>query len=193
MRFDPHTRFSLLEAMLKMRAQARTPAAAGGQEAVVVGVTRALQAGDIGAMLPGASAPESRLPRLYVQAAEPGQAGPGDGIETRPVDGSDVEAVLAATLDLAAAIRADGRPRRLLLDSGQPPREADAQAYVDADEWRPWQQRDPIAVLSARLIAEGVLDPGELLYLHQRIAAGAAMTHDTAQRERRVPSPALCA
>ncbi len=96
----------------------------------------------------------------------------GHGIAAQVVDGNDVEAVHAAARAAVAAIRADGRPRLLELTTYRLRGhfEPDDQAYVDAAELAAWQARDPIARQSQRLLAEGVITPGELVALRQRVA-----------------------
>ena len=99
----------------------------------------------------------------------------GHGIETRVVDGNDVEAVHAAATALVDAIRADGKPRLLELTTYRQRGhfEPDDQAYVDAEELHEWIRRDPIAGFTGRLLADGVVSPGELLHLQQRVDAAA--------------------
>ncbi|MCC6172268.1 MAG: thiamine pyrophosphate-dependent dehydrogenase E1 component subunit alpha [Gammaproteobacteria bacterium] len=94
----------------------------------------------------------------------------GHGIEARIVDGNDVEAVYAAACELAAAIRADGRPRLLELTTYRQRGhfEPDDQAYVPAAELAHWKARDPIELLAGRLVAAGVLDPDRLEALRTR-------------------------
>ena len=97
----------------------------------------------------------------------------GHGIDARIVDGNDVEAVHAAALDAAAAIRTTGRPQFLELTTYRLRGhfEPDDQAYVDRGELAAWKARDPIDAMRERLIAEGVIAPGELAHLAQRVAA----------------------
>jgi len=107
----------------------------------------------------------------------------GHGIEARIVDGNDVEAVHEAASEMVAAIRADGRPRLLELTTYRQcgHYEPDDQAYIDADELAHWLQRDPIDIATQRLIAAGVVGPGELLHLHQRVDATVAAALSFAQ------------
>ncbi len=107
----------------------------------------------------------------------------GHGIQTLVVDGNDVEAVLAAASQLAAAIRADGRPRLLELITYRQRGhfEPDDQAYVDPDELQAWKQRDPITALANRLLAEHVLTPGELAHVQDRVDASIAAALQFAQ------------
>lgn len=114
----------------------------------------------------------------------------GHGIEARIVDGNDVEAVYTATLELAAAIRADGRPRFLELGTYRTRGhlEPDDQAYVDPAELAAWKARDPIERQTRRLLADGVAEPGELASLHQRVAGRIEHALAFAQRS---PWPAI--
>jgi pyruvate dehydrogenase E1 component alpha subunit len=107
----------------------------------------------------------------------------GHGIAARVVDGNDVDAVHAAACDAVAAIRADSRPRLLELTTYRQRGhyEPDDQAYVDADERARWLQRDPIATATRRLLTDGVVGPGELLHLHQRVDATVAAALSFAQ------------
>jgi pyruvate dehydrogenase E1 component alpha subunit len=97
----------------------------------------------------------------------------GHGITARTVDGNDVEAVHAAALDAAAAIRASGEPYFLELTTYRQRGhfEPDDQAYVDREELTAWKTRDPIDTLRERLLAQGVVSPGELAHIAQRVAA----------------------
>lgn len=97
----------------------------------------------------------------------------GHGIAARTIDGNDVEAVHRAASDAAAAIRATGKPFFLELTTYRQRGhfEPDDQAYVDRDELAAWKQRDPIDSFTERLLQQGVLTPGELAHLRQRVAA----------------------
>ncbi len=100
----------------------------------------------------------------------------GHGIESRIVDGNDVEAVYAAALELTEAIRADGKPRFLELTTYRQRGhfEPDDQAYVKATELQAWKSRDPIAALTDALLAERVITPGELGSIRDRVATSIA-------------------
>jgi pyruvate dehydrogenase E1 component alpha subunit len=97
----------------------------------------------------------------------------GHGIAARTVDGNDVEAVHAAAREAVATIRATGRPYLLELTTYRLRGhfEPDDQSYVDAKELAAWKQRDPIASMTGRLLADGVLTPGEIKHLRQRVDA----------------------
>jgi acetoin:2,6-dichlorophenolindophenol oxidoreductase subunit alpha len=106
----------------------------------------------------------------------------GHGIESRVVDGNDVEAVREAALALSEAIRADGRPRLLELVTYRQRGhfEPDDQSYVDAELRERWMARDPIAQLTERLFGEGLLRGGELIQMEQRVEATVAAAKDFA-------------
>jgi pyruvate dehydrogenase E1 component alpha subunit len=97
----------------------------------------------------------------------------GHGLATQVVDGNDVDVVHAAALAMVAAIRADGRPRLLELDTYRLRGhfEPDDQAYVPADERAAALARDPLPRQTQRLLDEGVIAPGELAALRDRVAA----------------------
>lgn len=97
----------------------------------------------------------------------------GHGLATQVVDGNDVDAVHAAASAMAEAIRADGRPRLLELDTYRLRGhfEPDDQAYVPADERQTALTRDPLPRQTQRLLEERVIAPGELAALHDRVAA----------------------
>jgi TPP-dependent pyruvate/acetoin dehydrogenase alpha subunit len=104
----------------------------------------------------------------------------GHRIAVKTVDGNDIDVVHAAASEAVAAIRATGRPYFLELVTYRQRGhfEPDDQAYVDAGELAAWKRRDPIALASARLVAEGVLGHGEAAHLQQRVDAtiGAALS-----------------
>jgi acetoin:2,6-dichlorophenolindophenol oxidoreductase subunit alpha len=95
------------------------------------------------------------------------------GIESRTVDGNDVEAVHRAAADAVASIRATGKPYFLELYTYRLRGhfEPDDQSYVDPDELERWRQRDPIDAMAQRLARDGVLGAGERDRLAQRVAA----------------------
>lgn len=95
----------------------------------------------------------------------------GHGIETRAVDGNDVEAVQSAAAEAVASIRATGRPRFLELVTYRLRGhfEPDDQAYVDGAELRHWWTRDPIVVLREWLLRTGLADPACLQEMEQRV------------------------
>jgi len=89
------------------------------------------------------------------------------------VDGNDVEAVHRAAVNAVATIRVTGRPYFLELTTYRQRGhfEPNNQGYVNADELAAWKQRDPIALTTQRLLADGVLAAGELSHLRQRVDA----------------------
>lgn len=96
----------------------------------------------------------------------------GHGLATHVVDGNDVDAVHAQARALVDAIRADGRPRLLELDTYRLRGhfEPDDQAYVPAGEREAALTRDPLPRQTQRLLAERVIAPGELAALQDRVA-----------------------
>lgn len=107
----------------------------------------------------------------------------GHGIAAKVVDGNDVEAVHRAALEAAEFIRSTGKPYFLELTTYRQRGhfEPDDQAYVDADELSAWKRRDPIEAYTARLLAESVVNGGELGHLRQRVAAVVEAAFDFAQ------------
>ncbi len=107
-------------------------------------------------------------------------------VESVTVDGNDVEAVHAAASEAVARIRATGKPYFIELDTYRLRGhfEPDDQSYVDPAELASWRARDPIHLLSERLIAAGVTGRGEIEHLQQRvdavIEAAAAFANDSA-------------
>jgi TPP-dependent pyruvate/acetoin dehydrogenase alpha subunit len=97
----------------------------------------------------------------------------GHGLPVRTVDGNDVELVHAAAREAVAAIRESGRPFFLELTTYRLRGhfEPDDQAYVDAGELAAWKDRDPVQLMTQRLLDEGVVASGELAQLRQRVAA----------------------
>ncbi len=97
----------------------------------------------------------------------------GHGLEVSAVDGNDVDAVHARARALVDAIRADGLPRLLELDTYRLRGhfEPDDQAYVPAAERESAITRDPLPRQTQRLLAERVIAEGELAALRDRVAA----------------------
>ncbi|RJF96110.1 thiamine pyrophosphate-dependent dehydrogenase E1 component subunit alpha [Noviherbaspirillum saxi] len=94
------------------------------------------------------------------------------GMESRTVDGNDVEAVHAATREAIARIHETGKPYLLetytyrLRGHFEP----DDQAYVAADELAQWRERDPIAQMQQKLIARGEISPSDIAQMEARVA-----------------------
>jgi len=93
------------------------------------------------------------------------------GIETRTVDGNDVEAVAAAARDAVAYIRTTGKP--FLLETFtyrlRGHMEPDDQAYVDKEELSRWRSKDPITTLERKLLTDGVLTATELAAMKESV------------------------
>jgi acetoin:2,6-dichlorophenolindophenol oxidoreductase subunit alpha len=113
------------------------------------------------------------------------------GVEAITVDGNDVQAVHTVAAHAAARVRQTGRPFFVELSTYRQRGhfEPDDQAYVNTQELAEWRTRDPIRVLSQRLIDAGVLGHSELAHLQQRadavIAAAAAFANDSAWPDAR--------
>jgi pyruvate dehydrogenase E1 component alpha subunit len=95
------------------------------------------------------------------------------GMESRTVDGNDVEAVHAAAVEAVARIRETGKPYMLetytyrLRGHFEP----DDQSYVDQQELSQWRARDPIKTLQNRLIDQSVLTRAAVAQMEQRVNA----------------------
>ncbi|HYH07934.1 MAG TPA: thiamine pyrophosphate-dependent dehydrogenase E1 component subunit alpha [Thermoanaerobaculia bacterium] len=80
------------------------------------------------------------------------------GVQSRTVDGNDVEAVHAAAREAAEYVRKYRKP--FLLETYtyrvRGHMEPDDQAYVDKNELQAWKQKDPIARVTAQLDPEEV-------------------------------------
>jgi len=87
------------------------------------------------------------------------------------VDGNDVEAVHAATLEAVAHIRRTGRPYFVELQTYRQRGhfEPDDQAYVDRRELADWKKRDPIRCMSERLLQAGTITAAELAAMHEQV------------------------
>jgi len=92
------------------------------------------------------------------------------GIESRTVDGNDVDAVAAAAREAAAYVRANRKPYFLETYTYRlrGHMEPDDQAYVDPAELAHWKTRDPIATAEARLQADGSITREELALIRER-------------------------
>lgn len=95
----------------------------------------------------------------------------GHGLDTQRVDGNDADLVLEAARQAVGAIRADGGPRflELLTYRQRGHLEPDDLAYVDQVERQHWLKRDPIALMQARLKAEGLLQDNEFRAIEEKI------------------------
>ena len=114
----------------------------------------------------------------------------GHGLPVEQVDGNDVEAVHAAASKAVAGIRADGRPRFLELVTYRQRGhyEPDDQAYVDPAELKEWLERDPIRLMSERLLTAQVLTRVSLAATERLIAA---RIEDAATFAQASPWPSL--
>jgi pyruvate dehydrogenase E1 component alpha subunit len=87
----------------------------------------------------------------------------GYGIESKTVDGNDVEAVAAAAREAAAYVRETRKP--FLLETYtyrmRGHYEPDDQAYVDPEELARWKTKDPIETIKTRLLERNELTPAE--------------------------------
>jgi len=91
------------------------------------------------------------------------------GVQSKTVDGNDVEAVMAAAKEAAAYVRKYRKP--FLLETYtyrlRGHMEPDDQSYVDPNELAAWKRKDPIQTLQSRLAGE--LDPSELAEIAARV------------------------
>lgn len=153
---DPHRRLALLEAMLRLRAGHVVPR---GEEAASAGLAPALAR--LGPLRP--------LLRVARQSPWRLDSARRDTLALA-ADAHDVEAICSAATTLAEAIVVDGRPRLLELASSSAAA-ALSDDGADVEEHAGWRPVDPIALHTARLLADGVVGPGELMHLHQRVQA----------------------
>ncbi len=95
----------------------------------------------------------------------------GHGLPTLTLDGNDVEGVRESAMRAVAEIRSTGTPRFLELVTYRQRGhfEPDDQAYVDPTEHAEWMERDPIDRQRERLLAEGLVDPGQLSEMERRV------------------------
>lgn len=170
--FTPAQRLALLDSMLRLRAAGSVPA---GEEARAAGMAHALAR--LGAL----------QPLLQVVRRGPWQLRSAQTGDALAAAAHDVEAIHGAALRLAAGIAADGRPRLLeLAVSPAPAALGLADDGADAEEHAAWQPVDPVAFQTQRLLAEGLVSPGELMHLHQR----ALFEAREAQRSSSMPAAA---
>lgn len=97
----------------------------------------------------------------------------GYGMESRTVDGNDVEAVYQATQEAITRIHQTGKP--FLLETYtyrlRGHFEPDDQAYVDPAEIAQWRTRDPISQLQQRLLTRGEIGTADIAQIEERVAA----------------------
>ncbi|MDF3035555.1 MAG: dehydrogenase [Paucimonas sp.] len=93
------------------------------------------------------------------------------GMETRTVDGNDVEAVFTAASAAANYVREYQKP--FLLETYtyrlRGHFEPDDQAYVDPQELASWKAREPIAALQNKLVQQSALTPAAIAEMEERI------------------------
>ncbi|HEY7701595.1 MAG TPA: thiamine pyrophosphate-dependent dehydrogenase E1 component subunit alpha [Candidatus Limnocylindrales bacterium] len=79
------------------------------------------------------------------------------------VDGQDIDAVYAATVDAVERARGGGGPTLLEMKTYRyrGHSRSDPAKYRPEGELERWKARDPIDILGQRLIAEGVIGPGD--------------------------------
>jgi pyruvate dehydrogenase E1 component alpha subunit len=94
----------------------------------------------------------------------------GYGIESKTVDGNDVEAVHAAALEAVAYIRKTGKPYFLETYTYRlrGHMEPDDQAYVDKGELASWKAKDPIGAYEAKLLDRGAVTRDGLDAMRER-------------------------
>ncbi len=92
-------------------------------------------------------------------------------IEAAQADGQDIELVYAAAKTAVDYVRNNGKPYLLELCTYRYRGHSmsDAGAYRTKDEQQEWAQRDPIAILKERLIAEGELSEDDFKALDKEI------------------------
>jgi pyruvate dehydrogenase E1 component alpha subunit len=95
------------------------------------------------------------------------------GMDSMTVDGNDVEAVHAASVEAIARIRETGKP--FLLENWtyrlRGHFEPDDQSYVDPQELAHWRAKDPIATLRGRLLERGEIGSADIEDMERRVAA----------------------
>ncbi len=108
------------------------------------------------------------------------------GIEGLTVDGNDVQAVHAATVDAVTRIRRTRKP--ILLETytyrTRGHYEPDDLGYVDKQELARWESRDPIAALQTKLLEARELTTGDVARMaarvHKAVAAALAFASESA-------------
>jgi TPP-dependent pyruvate/acetoin dehydrogenase alpha subunit len=97
----------------------------------------------------------------------------GYGMESRTVDGNDVEAVHAAAIEAAAHVRDTRKP--FLLETYtyrlRGHFEPDDQSYVDPQELASWRAKDPIETMQTRLLERRTLTTADIRQMEQRVSA----------------------
>ena len=104
-------------------------------------------------------------------------------VPARSVDGMDVMAVLEATAQAAAEVRAGGGPQFIEFRTYRFRAHSmfDAELYRVKAEVEQWKQRCPIVAFTSRLESEGLLDAAELAAMEADVAAEIARAVDYAE------------
>jgi TPP-dependent pyruvate/acetoin dehydrogenase alpha subunit len=108
------------------------------------------------------------LPEVLHKRAEEAKVVPA-----RSVDGMDVLAVMDATIEAAARVRAGDGPQFIELRTYRFRAHSmfDPELYRGRAEVEAWKQRCPIRAFTDRLSQEGVLATGELTRIESEVAA----------------------
>ncbi len=101
------------------------------------------------------------------------QAADAYRIPAAQIDGQDVAAVCEATTEALAQIRSDGGPVFLEAVTLRFPGHqlADPQTYREASEVDQWRAKDPINVLKAISLGEGLLGEEDFVHIDQEVEA----------------------
>jgi pyruvate dehydrogenase E1 component alpha subunit len=96
----------------------------------------------------------------------------GYGVESYSVDGMDVLAVEQAARTAIDYVRSEGRPCLLECRTYRfrPHSMFDPELYRSKEEVEEWKQRDPIAMLIGRGIADGVIEPHDVEAIEREVA-----------------------
>jgi pyruvate dehydrogenase E1 component alpha subunit len=115
------------------------------------------------------------------------------GIEAEAVDGMDFFACREVADRMVAAIRKDKQPRfvEAITYRYRGHGAADPGTYRSREEVEKWRERDPIALMEQRLLADGVLKEEEIQQLHSRVQAEVDEILDFAEKSPPPPPDAL--
>ncbi len=110
---------------------------------------------------------------------------PGYGLHAESVDGTDVLAVYAAVRRAVGRVRAGEGPGMVELRYYRLAGHAqhDNQEYVNPDELKQWEAKDPVARFRARLLAEGCGTAEELDHLEETVFENVRAAADQALAE----------
>ncbi|TFW17821.1 thiamine pyrophosphate-dependent dehydrogenase E1 component subunit alpha [Massilia arenosa] len=95
----------------------------------------------------------------------------GYGMRSKAVDGNDVEAVRAATLEAVACIRDSGKPYLLELNTYRQRGHLEPDVPPVSPERERWMLTDPIARMEQRMLHAGEIDAAGLAELRQQADA----------------------